>query len=117
MKWNLETSALIKLLDNNVTGIVTDHYFTPGFCETCDFGSMYVQTITVEFEDGDKISYEIKNEYGYTLDEAKLMLFFTNNLENFAQMTRSEFCAFLKRLEEHSRDDEEICQIYKNLEA
>lgn len=44
------------------------------------------------------------------------MRFFTNNLENFAQMTRSEFCAFLKRLEEHNRDDEEICEIYRTLE-
>lgn len=117
MKWNLETPALIKLLDDKVMSIVTDHDFTPGYCSTCDFGSVYVQTINVQFEDGSKVYYEIENEYGYALSEAKLMRFFTNNLENFAQMTRSEFCAFLKRLEECSRDDEEICEIYRTLEA
>lgn len=117
MKWNLETPELIKLLDDKVMNITTDHHFTPGYCSTCDFGSMYVQMITVEFEDGSKVYYEIENEYGYALSEAKLMRFFTNNLENFAQMTRSEFCKFLKRLEEHSRDDEEICEIYRTLEA
>lgn len=116
MEWNLETPELIKLLDDKVMSIATYHSFTPGYCSTCDFGSMYVQTINVEFEDGSKVYYEIEDEYGYALSEAKLMRFFTNNLENFAQMTRSEFCAFLKRLEEHSRDDEEICEIYRTLE-
>ena len=117
MKWNLEAPELIKLLDDKVMNIATYHSFTPGSCSTCDFGSMYVQTIIVEFEDGSKVYYEIENEYGYALSEAKLMRFFTNNLENFAQMTRAEFCAFLKRLEECSRDDEEICEIYRILEA
>lgn len=116
MKWNLESPELIKLLDDKVMNIVTYHSFTPGFCSTCDFGSIYVQTITVEFEDGIKVYYEIENEHGYALSEAKLMRFFTNNLENFSQMTRSEFCTFLKRLEERSRDDEEICEIYRTLE-
>lgn len=115
MKWNLEACGLIKLLDDRVMNITTDHHFTPGYCSTCDFGSMYVQMITVEFEDDSKVYYEIENEYGYALNEAKLMRFFTNNLENFAQMTRSEFCTFLKRLEERKLSDMEIWQIYGKL--
>lgn len=116
MKWNLETSALIELLDDKVMNIATYHSFSPGYCSTCDFGSTYVQTITIEFEDGGEVYYEVESGYGYALSEAKLMIFFTNNLENFAQITRSEFCTFLKRLEEHNRDDEEICEIYRTLE-
>lgn len=117
MDWNLEERELIKLLDDKVMSITTDHDYVRGFCETCDFGSKYVQTITIMFEDGDRISYEIENDYQYALDEARLMQFFANNLENFAQMTRDDFCAFLERLEEHDRYDEEIYEIYKSLEA
>ena len=117
MNWNLETRELIKLLDDRIMSIATDHDYVRGFCETCDFGSRYIQTITVTFEDGDKVSYEIENDYGYALNEAKLMRFFTNNLENFAQMTRYDFCTFLERLREHDTYDEEICEIYKSLKA
>lgn len=117
MDWNLEERELIKLLDDKVMSITTDQDCVRGFCETCDFGSKYIQTITIMFEDGDRISYEIENDYQYALDEARLMQFFANNLENFAQMTRDDFCAFLERLEEHNRYDEEICEIYKSLEA
>lgn len=117
MNWNLEAKELIKLLDDKVMSIATDHDYVRGFCETCDFGSKYVQTITVTFEDGDKVTYDFENDYEYALNEAKLMRFFTNNLANFAQMTRYDFCIFLERLQEHDVYDEEIYEIYKSLEA
>ena len=97
MNWNVEAQELIKLLDDKVMSIVTDQDYVRGFCETCDFGSMYVQTITVTFEDGDKVTYEFENNYEYALNEAKLMRFFTNNLENFAQMTRYDFLHILRK--------------------
>ena len=115
MRWNLETSALIELLDDRIIDIKTDSEFFPGHCETCDFGQMFVQSITVMFEDGDTFTCRIENESEYLCDEGNMIKFFTNNVETFANMSRDEFCDLLERLEIRESEDKEILEIFDYL--
>ena len=115
MGWNLETSALIELLDDRIIDIKTDSEFFPGYCETCDFGQMFVQSITVMFEDGDTFTCRIENESECLCDEGNMIKFFTNNVETFANMSRDEFCDLLERLEIRESEDKEILEIFDYL--
>ena len=46
--------------------------FEPGFCDTCDYGSHYINKIQFEI-DGNKIEIETNQMYEYTLTEAEYM--------------------------------------------
>lgn len=116
MEWNLESSALIKLLDDEIVDIDIDNGSTPWCtCDICYNNRVLTQIITVTFEDGDEVTCTIEDTMRYVLDKAKLIRFFANNIENFARMTRYEFCTFLERLESHKITDKEIYKIYRAL--
>ena len=116
MEWNLEASALIKLLDDEIVEIDIDNGSAPRCtCEICYNNRILTQAITAMFKDGDKVTCTIEDTIKYVLDKAKLIRFFANNTENFAKMTRYEFCTFLKRLEKRKLSDMEIWQIYGKL--
>ena len=116
MEWNLETPALIKLLDDEIVEIDIDNGSAPYCsCEICYNNRVLTQTITVTFKDGDEVICKIEDTLRYVLDKAKLIRFFANNTENFAKMTRYEFCTFLERLEAHEMKDRKIWKIYKSL--
>ena len=116
MEWNLESAALIKLLDDDIVDIDIDCdrkiWCT---CEDCDYNRTMAQTVTVTFKDGNNVTCIITGTLSRILDESKTMRFFTNNTENFARMTRHEFCTFFKRLEERKLSDREIWEIYRSL--
>lgn len=58
--------GLIKKIDYN-----TDYH---AGCETCDYGSEYIDTFDVEFSDGDKWHIEVNEMYEYNgISESDLM--------------------------------------------
>lgn len=69
---------LIKKVDYN-----TDYR---GGCETCDYGSEYIDIFDVEFNDGDKLHIEVNEMYEHNgISEADLMRISINskNKEEF----------------------------------
>lgn len=118
MTWNFmqeDNIVLIELKDDLIVDIKIESNYHRGFCETCDFGSVYVQTI--EFVTRSYIceTFEVEEEGGYRFSEAKLMYFLTNNLDKFEEMTREEFFELMKDLTRKRPLDLETQEIIRNL--
>lgn len=97
--WN-GSKYLIELKDNAVVDITTAKYNTSG-CETCDYGSNYVNEIIFHFRDGGKFLTEPCREYKYPISEAKLIIFLADNREKFKEMTYREFVTLFQELDEY----------------
>lgn len=115
MEWNLESSARIKLLDNEIVAIVVDcNPKISCHCEDCYSSRVLTQTLLVKFKDGEVIC-KITGTSKYILDEGNVIRFFANNKEKFAKMSRYEVRELIKRLEERKISDDEIWEIYRSL--
>ena len=80
---------IIKLKDANIVEISTDSASFSG-CETCDYGSSYINEIHFLFDDGTSELFQISQEYSYICSEQDLILFFINNLDALAEITKEE---------------------------
>ena len=80
---------IIKLKDANIIEISTDSASFSG-CETCDYGSSYINEIHFWFDDGTSELFQISQEYSYICSEQDLILFFINNLDALAEITKEE---------------------------
>lgn len=80
-------TAFFKELKQTVT--------TWGGCETCDYGSSYVNYITFRFNVG-QINIETCQMYEYVVDEGSLMGFLLNNIEQIKKQTFDETCEMLR---------------------
>lgn len=80
---------IVKLKDVNIIEISTDSFSYSG-CETCDYGSSYIREIHFGFDDGTSESFQISQEYAYICSEQDLILFFINNLDALAEITKEE---------------------------
>lgn len=84
-----EEKPIVKLKDVNIIEISTDSFSYSG-CETCDYGSSYVNEINFWFDDGTSELFQISQEYAYICSEQDLILFFINNLDALAEITKEE---------------------------
>ena len=84
-----EEKPIVKLKDVNIIEISTDSFSYSG-CETCDYGSSYVNEINFLFDDGTSELFQISQEYAYICSEQDLILFFINNLDALAEITKEE---------------------------
>ena len=84
-----EKKPIVKLKDVNIIEISTDSFSYSG-CETCDYGSSYVNEIHFWFDDGTSELFKISQEYAYICSEQDLILFFINNLDALAEITKEE---------------------------
>lgn len=68
----------------NVKKIHYDETYTAG-CETCDYGSSYINEIKILLEDNDYISVEVDKMYDYALSENDIIISIaeSNNPEDF----------------------------------
>ena len=80
---------IVKLKDVNIIEISTDSFSYSG-CEICDYGSSYINEIHFWFDDGTSELFQISQEYEYICSEQDLILFFINNLDALAEITKEE---------------------------
>ena len=97
--WN-GSQYLIELKDDAVADIATDKSYSAG-CETCDYGSLYIQEITFKFKSGEKLFINLKKEYEYPISQEKLIIALARNTSQFKKMTLEDFKQFFQELEEY----------------
>ena len=87
---------IIKLADDVVTAIDTDHSYISG-CPTCDYGSDYCTQIEIEFNIHKGIRFERHQMYNYDEDFSigYFIKLFCGNYEKFVTMTADEFVEFI----------------------
>jgi hypothetical protein len=51
-------------------------------CETCNYGSRYINIVKLKFNDGDYKKIEIRHEYDYLMNESDLMKIICNAIED-----------------------------------
>lgn len=87
---------IIKLVDDAVINIYTDHDYISG-CPTCDYGSDYCTEVIIAFNNHKRIIIERHQMYDFDEDFSIgyfIKLFCSNN-EKFASMTADEFIEFI----------------------
>ena len=97
--WN-GSQYLTELKDDAVADIATDKSYSAG-CETCDYGSLYIQEITFKFKSGEKLFINLKKEYEYPISQEKLIIALARNTSQFKKMTLEDFKQFFQELEEY----------------
>lgn len=104
MTWNFlpteeqETTTLILLQDDRVVRIEVDASYTPSTCDTCDYGRAFIQNLILTFEKNGVAKYEFKDSEDYVFNEARMIFFLTNNIDQFKEMSFKEFNQMLKDL-------------------
>lgn len=107
MTWNFlpteeqETTTkttLIQLNDDRVTRIDINSSYKPSTCDTCDYGRAFIQSITMTFEDHGVRKYRFEDPFEYAFNEARMMFFLTNNIDQFKEMSFKEFNQMFKDL-------------------
>jgi len=85
---------LIELLDGGILEVKSDTWSERG-CNTCDYGSSYVNEFEVELTSSD-VYIEIDNMYEYAMSEGSMMEIMLKNIEEIKTMSESSFIDWLK---------------------
>ena len=116
--WNSMNNPIITLKDAVVTSIDYDQDFTPGHCDTCNYGDEYIQNITIDVYKPDfkyeSIEITFENEFHFSINVAKLIQMLIKNLDVFKEMTLVEFKTFMESLPQHL--DEDSTRFYYQIE-
>ena len=99
-----DKDVLIPLRDANVINIKTNEYFREG-CETCDYGSEYIQKVAFDFDDDRHFELRFEKMYSYTLDVELFTQLLLNNYERYTEMDYGEFKSTMKDLQGRSREE------------
>lgn len=91
----MEKEILMQLKDTYIEEIESDTDSYSG-CETCDYGSSYVNEFTIIMENG-RIEIKVDNMYYFGISESFLMKTFLQNAASISNMTESEFIAWLEQ--------------------
>ena len=86
---------LVELVDGGILDITSDNYHYDG-CETCDFGSEYVNEYDIKMTKG-RLKINTNQMYEYALSEGYMMTTMLQNVEYIKKLTESEFVDWLKR--------------------
>ena len=107
--WDTFENPIITLKDAVVTSIDYDQDFTPGQCDTCDYGNEYVQNITIDIHKPDfeyeSVEITFENSSSFSINIAKLIQMLIKNLDVFKEMTTDEFKTFMESLPQHLSED------------
>jgi hypothetical protein len=88
-------SILVPMVDGGIYDIETDTENWGG-CETCDYGSSYINSFTIKLTTG-LIYVKIDSMYEYALSEDYMMKLMLRNVPLMAGMTEVEFSEWLKK--------------------
>ena len=86
---------LVELVDGGILDITSDNYHYDG-CETCDFGSEYVNEYDIKMTKG-RLKINTNQMYEYALSEGYMMTTMLQNVEYIKKLTENEFVDWLKR--------------------
>lgn len=86
---------LVELVDGGILDITSDNYHYDG-CETCDFGSEYVNEYDIKMTKG-RLKINTNQMYEYALSEEYMMTTMLQNVEYIKKLTENEFVDWLKR--------------------
>lgn len=116
--WNSINNPIITLKDAVVTSIDYDQDFTPGQCDTCNYGDEYVQNITIDVYKPDfeyeSVEITFEDSFSFPINVAKLIQMLIKNLDIFKEMTTAEFKTFMESLPQHL--DEDSDKFYDQIE-
>lgn len=85
---------ILELVDGGILNIIEDHYHYDG-CETCDYGSSYINEITFELTTMN-LNVEASQMYDYPLSDGEIMKIMLPNSFDIQKMTESEFVTWFK---------------------
>lgn len=83
---------MINLTDDELVTIDYDVRYSAGGCDTCDYGSFYLHSLTFEFLKK-RLNVETKDNI---LSEGWLMKLVVCNIEKIQQFNQQEFCDWIK---------------------
>ena len=87
---------MIKLIDDNIMEINTDTDYIPG-CETCDYGSQYINDISITTEKNGVFRLKINKEYEYGLSSYGVLIKLACDVaEKSSKMTLKEVLLYMQ---------------------
>lgn len=86
---------LIMANGEGILEIESDKWHLDG-CETCDYGSRYVNEFKIKMTTG-IIEIKVDKMYEYAMSEGQLMLLMLPNVELIGNMTEQEFFTWIKK--------------------
>lgn len=101
---------LIKMRDGGIVNY-TDDTECYGGCETCDYGSSYINDVNITLTKY-KIHFRTNQMYEYVLSEGQMMKLFLSEYNTIQAMTEKEFVDWFKvKLAEITHDEfqEDVC--------
>lgn len=106
---------LIKLQNGGVKDIYSDSDSNGG-CETCDYGSEYINEFTLQLTQGG-IEFKVVQMYEFALTEDYMMRTFLENIEEIKKLTELGLYHWLKnKLEEDFKSEVEEFEITTTLQ-
>lgn len=88
------SKILMPMVDGGIVNYVDDTSYTAG-CETCDYGSEYVNDITITLTKHE-VHAVLNQMYGYAISEGDLMKTLLPAYEEIRAMTESQFVEWFK---------------------
>ena len=87
-------NMLLELKDGGIEKFNTESDYQKGYCDTCEFGSLYLRYFSIETT---KYEMQVKAsaEYYTPLSEGYLMKIMLNNVDVIKNMTESEFIEWI----------------------
>lgn len=85
---------LLELADGGIREIESDSEAWGG-CETCDYGSSYVNEYTIHLTSG-KVKIKVDKMYNYALSDGHMMKVILPNVEEIKKLTEQEFVAWIE---------------------
>lgn len=86
---------LVELTNGGILDISSDTWSYDG-CETCDYGSEYVNEYIIKMSKG-VLVVTIEQMYDYALTEGFMMTTMLGNIDKIKTMTEREFIEWLKK--------------------
>lgn len=95
----MKNKYLIKLKDGGLVNYEDGTTYFAG-CPTCDYGSEYINDITLTFSKI-RVLYSVSRMYSYAVSTGYIMKILLNNMSSFSNMTEEDFKEwFYEKLEE-----------------
>ena len=86
---------VLKMVDGGIVDIKYDSYCDSWGCETCGYGSSYINAIEIALTTR-TLEITLDNEYEYAMKESFLIKYFASNAHLFTTFSEEQFVTYLK---------------------
>lgn len=111
------SKILMPMMDGGIVEYADDTEYSAG-CETCDYGSEYINNIAITLTKY-KIIVVLNQMYSYALSESDIMTLLLSAYEEIRSMTEAQFTKWfkarlIKNMKKYDRyvDCEEVLRVY-----